>query len=51
MLQAMSFPLKCKFIYAEVEGIKRREELTGFYEDETVKKLFVKRDDRREGLV
>lgn len=39
----MSFPQKCKFIYAEVEGIKKREELTHFYEDETVKKLFLKK--------
>lgn len=31
LLPSLSFPLKCKFIYAEHEGIKKREELTKFY--------------------
>jgi hypothetical protein len=46
----MSFPLKCKFIYAEADGIKKREELTRFYEDDTVRRL-LKRDDHRLGSV
>lgn len=33
LLPNIAFPLKCKFIYAEPDGIKKREELTKFYDD------------------
>jgi hypothetical protein len=46
LLPNIAFPLKCKFIYAEPDGIKKREELTKFYDDSTVRRL-LKRDDLR----
>lgn len=51
LLPNMSFPLKCKFIYAEHDGIKKREELTKFYEDETVRKLLRKEGEKGELLL